>query len=85
MKTRGDRWRQNTKHLKKLFQHDDSIDGASPDQEAAVTDEGGVSSTRLQCFKTVQIIDAETHMDGIRPHTIYVIMARREGGGFVSI
>ena len=30
--------------------------------------------------KQVQIVDAEHHMDGIRPYTIYTILTKKEVG-----
>ena len=51
--------------------------------ESAVNGRGVADSTTkpVHVLKQVQIVDVESHFDGIRPYTFYVIMTKREGEG----
>jgi len=84
------RWRQRTKQLKKVSQP--SVDSSSIDQEMEgeeeqnlgeeegeeeeKDDEVGEESIPTQA----QIVDTESIVDGIRPHTVYCIMVKRDSG-----
>ncbi len=88
--SKGDRWRQKTKQLKKLSQPSVDMDGGT-DAETDTTEEEGVANEngnvavepKPQCHipRQVQIVDAESHLDGIRPYTVYILLVTRDAGG----
>lgn len=81
IKSKGHRWRLKLKQLKKMSQP--STDDRSCDAEERLEVFDGEEEGSKTCYTptNVQIIDAETHTDEMRPYTIYVIMAtNREAG-----
>ena len=83
-RSKGDRWRQKSKHLKKLSLRS-SMDTPPPEQGTeAGAEEGGEGAENkpasLQVPTQVQVIDVESHVEGIRPYSIYVLMTTRKRG-----
>lgn len=83
-RSKGDRWRQKTKQLKKLSLSQPSIDADGGSESSDGVANGGVASEpKPNCRppRLVKIVDAETQMEGIRPYTVYVLLITRDGEG----
>ncbi len=82
VKSRGDKWRQKTKRLKKYSQRSSSLDPQPGDLETLAEVSSSKESLAESCSqipKTVKIIDVDPQTDGIRPYTNYIIMTKMEG------
>ena len=84
-KSKGHRWKLKLKQLIKISQP--SADSHSCDAEARSEvfhgEEGeiGVGFKTWSTPMTIQIVDAKTHTDEMRPYTTYLIMAKQKEAG----